>query len=245
MKCRFIILIVFPLIWPQIAKSQYTGWKKESCLSHYLSGLSNIGNLEYQKKVYTVGMIGIPLSFALDHTFETYIKDHKLYNTSISKIGDIYGHRWGYTAVFTSIIITNVIQGNTYRKTCSDAGLFMEAVLTTAAITELLKRNIHRQRPIGYGKNSFPSGHTSGAFTLAVVLNHLYGQTVGTLAYGMAAFVGSTRINDKKHYLSDVFSGALIGIIVGRSFTKEHYQPVTFSYRPEPKGFEIRISSTL
>ena len=41
----------------------------------------------------------------------------------------------------------------------------------------------------------------------------------GIPAYAVAAYVGGSRIQDNKHYLSDVAFGAVLGIVSGRTVT--------------------------
>jgi membrane-associated phospholipid phosphatase len=63
------------------------------------------------------------------------------------------------------------------------------------------------------GKEAMPSGHTAMAFALATSLAddiHRPWATVGL--YTMAGAVAWSRINDNRHWLSDVAAGALVGI---------------------------------
>jgi membrane-associated phospholipid phosphatase len=63
------------------------------------------------------------------------------------------------------------------------------------------------------GQVSLPSGHTAMAFALATSLAddiHRPWATVGL--YGMATAVGWSRVNDNRHWLSDVAAGALVGV---------------------------------
>jgi membrane-associated phospholipid phosphatase len=63
------------------------------------------------------------------------------------------------------------------------------------------------------GQVSLPSGHTAMAFALATSLAddmHRPWATVGL--YGMATVVGWSRVNDNRHWLSDVAAGALVGV---------------------------------
>jgi membrane-associated phospholipid phosphatase len=86
----------------------------------------------------------------------------------------------------------------------------------------VLKELIGRERPNGNENQSMPSGHTSHSFTVAAIAHELYGNTVGTVAYLMAGLVAASRINDNKHYLSDVIVGAGLGTIIGRGFAKTY-----------------------
>lgn len=72
-----------------------------------------------------------------------------------------------------------------------------------------LKRAVDRERPDGGGL-SFPSGHTSGAFSGASYLHYRYGWEYGLPAYLTAAAVGYSRVVADKHYWTDVLAGAAI-----------------------------------
>src|SRR5262249_39914880 len=54
-----------------------------------------------------------------------------------------------------------------------------EAMLLNTIITETVKLASDRTRPNGANELSFPSGHTSDAFTFATVLQKYYGWKVG------------------------------------------------------------------
>ena len=65
-----------------------------------------------------------------------------------------------------------------------------------------------------FTKDSFYSGHTTIAFAAAAVWGAEY--HVEWLTYPLAALVGLTRIYNDKHWTSDVFFGAITGILIGR-----------------------------
>ncbi len=94
---------------------------------------------------------------------------------------------------------------------------FAQALIVTEAYTGILKYSVQRPRPDGSDNLSFPSGHTSAAFTLATVAEHHYGWQIGVPAYLLAAGIGYSRMEKDKHNLSDVLAGATLGIIVGRT----------------------------
>ena len=63
------------------------------------------------------------------------------------------------------------------------------------------------------GQASLPSGHSAVAFAFATSLAddiHRPWATVGL--YGMATAVAWSRVNDNRHWFSDVAAGALVGI---------------------------------
>ncbi len=85
------------------------------------------------------------------------------------------------------------------------------SLVTTGVVTHALKNTINETRPNG-GDNSFPSGHTSLAFTGAAFIQQNYGWGYGIPAYLTAAFVGWSRVQVQAHWKHDVAAGALLGI---------------------------------
>jgi membrane-associated phospholipid phosphatase len=84
-------------------------------------------------------------------------------------------------------------------------------------VTTALKHSIDATRPDG-GRHSFPSGHTSLAFTGAEFIRNEYGWRWATPAYLAAGFVGWSRVHAKKHYTHDVVAGAVIGMLSNHDF---------------------------
>ena len=64
---------------------------------------------------------------------------------------------------------------------------------------------------------SFPSGHTSSAFTFASVMHEAYGPWVGAPLYALSALVGYERLESGEHYLSDVIMGGVMGLVIGHT----------------------------
>jgi len=54
-------------------------------------------------------------------------------------------------------------------------------------------------------------------------------------AYFLAGVVGASRIQQEKHYLSDVVAGATLGFIVGRAVVRVNGRPL------EPPGRSARV----
>jgi membrane-associated phospholipid phosphatase len=103
-------------------------------------------------------------------------------------------------------------------------GLYMAgSYLLSAVLTQSIKRIVNRKRPFETlsfivkrddedGGLSFPSGHTSAAFSTATELALRYRQWyVVVPAYLYAASVGWARMYQGVHYPSDVLAGALLG----------------------------------
>lgn len=99
------------------------------------------------------------------------------------------------------------------RITRAGSEMIRSLVYTGVAVTTL-KVAFHRTRPNG-GPYSFPSGHTAAAFAVAPVLSRRFGWAAAIPAYALAASTAMGRMEDRKHYLSDVVFGAAIGTSIG------------------------------
>lgn len=79
-----------------------------------------------------------------------------------------------------------------------------------------IKQSVRRKRPLDdeLGDPSFPSGHTSIAFSMATILGHQYPKWRVPLYVG-AGLVGLSRIYLGRHYATDVLMGAAVGTISG------------------------------
>jgi membrane-associated phospholipid phosphatase len=63
------------------------------------------------------------------------------------------------------------------------------------------------------GQDAMPSGHTTVAFALATALSDDINRTWASVGlYTLATGVGWSRINDNRHWLSDVVAGAALGV---------------------------------
>ena len=85
-----------------------------------------------------------------------------------------------------------------------------------AGIVNPIKYGAKELRPDGSTRNSFPSGHTATAFVSATILHKEYGLTrspwYSIAGYGVATATGVMRVLNNRHWISDVLSGAGIGI---------------------------------
>ncbi len=92
------------------------------------------------------------------------------------------------------------------------------ANVMAVSVTEILKRSVKEERPDQSDDLSFPSGHTSVAFTNAALLYYEYKDS--NLWYAGSGFLFATatgilRIANNRHYTSDVLAGAGIGLASG------------------------------
>ncbi len=90
----------------------------------------------------------------------------------------------------------------------------VEAFSLSVGTTSLLKTLVHRRRPHGStSDSSFPSGHSSAAFTAAMLLECNSGDALGIPAFGLAAVTAFSRVESGRHFPSDVLAGAAIGCL--------------------------------
>jgi PAP2 superfamily len=127
--------------------------------------------------------------------------------------------------------------GRALNKPCAanlGADLFQAQVMAET-LTIALKQATRRLRPEGSGF-SFPSGHATAAFASATVLQRHFGWKVGVPAYAVASYVAASRVEMKRHYLSDVAFGAALGIIAGRTVKVGHGHQLMLTPMVTPDG---------
>ena len=86
-----------------------------------------------------------------------------------------------------------------------------------AGFVNVIKNTAKEMRPDGSTANSWPSGHTATAFVGATLLHKEYGLTRSpwwsVAGYGVATATGVMRVLNNRHWISDVMSGAGLGIL--------------------------------
>ena len=96
---------------------------------------------------------------------------------------------------------------------------FATAYIALGAIVNSIKYTVREPRPDGSANNSFPSGHTATTFMGAELVRIEYGEdspwySVG--AYTAAITVGALRVYNNRHWFTDIFAGAGVGILSAR-----------------------------
>ena len=108
------------------------------------------------------------------------------------------------------------------------------AIFASAGTTTGLKSLSHRQRPVGRGRYSFPSGHA----TLAGVSDRLTRENLQYYDFsppvqaatdaglaGLALMTGWARVEAGKHHPADVLAGAAVGNFFAVFATQAFLQP--------------------
>lgn len=113
---------------------------------------------------------------------------------------------------------------------------------STIATTYALKYSVAKERPDGSNNLSFPSGHTSSAFSGASFMAKRFGWDVGVPAYLTASFVGYSRVHAEKHDWIDVTAGAAIAIAFNELWVRSG-DDVSVAVWPTNQGAQFLVSA--
>jgi membrane-associated phospholipid phosphatase len=185
-------------------------------------------------------------SILADYEVREEMQEHRSGTTnSFARVGNTFGDWRLILPALSAGYVAGEIAGNSELKgTMLRAGA---AVALATGITSGLKYSIGRDRPHVAsgsfqfrpfsGSNSFPSGHTAAAFAIATALaDRTTDGWSDYVLYGAATLTAIARLNDDRHWTSDVLIGGLVGHLSARWVTKQ-MGPV----RVAPAGVELRI----
>jgi membrane-associated phospholipid phosphatase len=112
--------------------------------------------------------------------------------------------------------------------------LVTEGLVDSWLVVSALKGITQRGRPqTGHerseffdGGDSFPSGHSIQAWSVATIVAHEYHDRpiVQVASYGIASAVSLARFTGGRHYLSDVLVGSALGYGIGRYIYRAHHR---------------------
>lgn len=167
-----------------------------------------------------------------DREIMRFIQDHKNENTeTVAEYANHMGHITG----IGPIAIGSYFFGMVFKdKKLQSVGLYtVGAALATQLVNSGLKDVFGRERPYKSelsnpyqffrGGTSFPSGHTTGAFSLATVISEIYKEDypiIPYIAYGVASATAYARMHDQKHWASDVIVAGILSHLITKYFIK-------------------------
>ena len=162
----------------------------------------------------------------VDHPTLTIV--HGFTDPLVDQIGDIGNELGeGLTLVLLSLAVGGIgLWLNSDR--WKFAGLYsLLAHGISGLLTQILKHSLSRPRPrimdttqwevgptLESGLDSFPSGHTSGSFSMAMVFAYYFPKGK-VLWFGLASFIALCRVIKGSHFPTDVLGGLLVGIGCG------------------------------
>lgn len=103
--------------------------------------------------------------------------------------------------------------------------LLIKSEAITLGLVHLIKHTSKLPRPDTGARTSFPSGHTAQAFVAATFMHKEYGHKsvwYSIAGYTFAGATGILRVLNNRHYVSDVFVGAGMGILITEFVYKTH-----------------------
>ena len=161
-----------------------------------------------------VGLIALGICEINSHGIYSYEFNDELLETFPNVKGRLDDYpRWAPVAMVAALQFAGVKGRNT---PVNEAILYFTSNALSGFITDRLKVNTHSLRPDGSDYLSFPSGHTTAAFTAAEFLHQEYKDKspwISIAGYTIAATVGTMRMLKNHHWMSDVLAGAGVGIL--------------------------------
>ena len=169
---------------------------------------------------------GLSALMLLDQPTQRYVQGHR--SASMNAVAGTvrrFGQIEVYGTVTAGILAAGLMSGD---DGLTRAGGRLAATLAlTGATSSLSKLVLGRPRPShsldadGYvpfsGQEAMPSGHTAIAFALATSLADDIDRTWASVGlYTLATSVGWSRINDDRHWLTDIAAGAVLGITTSK-----------------------------
>lgn len=182
---------------------------------------------------HTALLVGSALVFAsfLDDALNEEMQEWRSPTTnSLARLGNKFGTGQLMFPALIGTWVASTAFGSDGVRTASGHALVAAATAGLAATA--LKWAIGRKRPshgsdadhydgFEFEDSSFPSGHTAIAFGIASSLSRdIKGPWDDVALYGAASLTGLARMNDNKHWLSDVLAGATVGILAGKWATR-------------------------
>jgi len=165
-------------------------------------------------------------SFQMDRPMIELVRS--LQGIWIEKIGDagyVIGSGASLVVISGLFVAVGYARANPIWRQTGLRGWAAHAV--TAVLVQGLKHGIGRPRPrlhredefftgpgLESGLDSFPSGHASASFAVAVVVARCH-PALAWPAYALAGFVAVTRVFRGSHFMSDALAGVVLGIVVG------------------------------
>ena len=172
------------------------------------------------------------------------------FNDGLSSVFMLFGDKYFMGSVFAGSYITSIITDNSELRKVSL--LTIKSAVISTAVTYSLKLLIHRHRPnetedpyvtdgisFDFEHLSFPSGHTTLAFSLSSVLAaHVDEWYWKALIFTPAVLTAAQRVIYDRHWFSDVFLGASIGYFVGTFLVNRHEDLMNtrFAFYIDPYG---------
>jgi membrane-associated phospholipid phosphatase len=228
-------------------KNKDTDYEKvELNKAYFKSFLTDSGNIltspirwnlqDWLTASLVVGVTG-GLMFVDDDIRDNMQSSRSTFSDNLAKVGEALGNGGYAVPSLGALYLTGHLMKNEKAKRA--ALLSFESFVISGVFTLALKHTTGRARPTSKNSSdnwegpnfdggvSFSSGHTATAFSIATIIANEYDNhaIVPPLAYGLATLTAWSRINDNKHWASDVVFGAAMGYFTSKALLKYHKGP--------------------
>jgi membrane-associated phospholipid phosphatase len=205
-----LLFLVFAIIKPVTITAQEPG----------ITPVQTIAAIKWWHGAIVLGSLSALM--LLDNPVEGYFQDNRSQQSNnVAATLRHIGQPEVYATVTLGLLGAGLISGD---DGVTRAGGRLAATLALAGVAGTgLKISTGRPRPNastdedGFspfsGQDAMPSGHTTMAFALATSLaDDIHNRWASIGLYTLAAGVGWSRMNDHKHWLTDVTAGTLLGV---------------------------------
>ena len=198
-------------------------WAQDTVVPPAAASLDNGTSIRWWHGAAALG--GISALMLLDGSVRHFVQDNRTQTgNDVASAVRHFGQPEVYATVPAGLLLAGAISHNP--RLTHMGWRVVSALAVTGAVTAGVKTLSGRARPdnpgidgdaddfgLFSGRDAWPSGHTSMAFALATSLgDELHNPWARWGLYGAATAVAWSRVNDNRHWLSDVATGALVGI---------------------------------
>ena len=192
-----------------------------------------------RKSTYVILAIGgaaAALAYPIDDNVNEAVQDKDGLRNAF-----VLGKYIGSTQVLTAAAIGTYVIGRYFVKTpegqtnkITHIGFDMlRGIILSQGLTQGIKVAVHRDRPTGECC-AFPSGHASGTFAVASILERHFGYRSAWPTFVIGGYVAASRLFDNRHFVSDVLFGSALGIASGWTVVGHHGRN-DFAMMPAPR----------
>ncbi len=223
-----------------------TGWR-----ALFKDTVRDVKSLPRRRSTWVILGIGGGAAFASSFA-DDYIQEHIVGNANADRffsLGQWLGSSYAMAASSVGLwavgryVVAPAGDGPKTNKWSEMGFDMMRAQMLSQAITHGTKNIVRRDRPTGECC-SFPSGHATAAFAAASVLERHLGYRASWPFFVGATYVGTSRLVDNRHFLSDVMFGAAIGTATGWTVVgRKGPNALTIEPVPIKSGMMINVAT--
>ena len=170
-----------------------------------------------KRHILIVSLVLVAISFLADNFILNFISSSRI--SFLDSFFINLAEYFNYFVIALVIGLLSIIKKS--KRLLLKLGL---SFISSGIIVFLLKLVIERPRPLSniieVTNSSFPSGHTTIMFALFPIIYYNFNKKVGYVWLAISILVAFSRLYLGVHHLSDIFSGLILGLIIGESIIK-------------------------